>query len=200
MEQVLGELEGEEAEQVGDGVLLEPQAGGVDEHQLSDRARLDARHLRRDHPAHRMPDQGGPLGRHTEGVDDVPPVQGEVEHVLEEVLAGGLAVAGELGREHVVTLGQPVEDGVLLEQAAGAVQEDDRRALPRFEHPTGGALLGLDGRGHPCFSTERVASAKVSSGFTRSSRGRIHQRLSSFHSGHMSRSWGMTFSAKSWLE
>jgi hypothetical protein len=53
--------------------------------------------------------------------DDVPPVQREIEHVLEQVVAARFAVAGQLGSEHVILPGQGVEKGILGKEAAGAV-------------------------------------------------------------------------------
>ena len=58
---------------------------------LRDVAGREARHLGGDHAAHRVADEVRLL--QAERVDDVPAVQGEVEHVLEQLLAGRLAVA-----------------------------------------------------------------------------------------------------------
>ena len=88
------------------------------------------RHLRRDHAAHGMADEMRAL--EAELGDDVPAVQREVEHVLEQIVAARFAVARQLGSEYVILLGQGVEEGVLGEQPAGAVQEDQRRAAARL--------------------------------------------------------------------
>src|ERR1700737_4855187 len=61
-------------------------------------------------------------GATAERAPHVPAVEREVEHVLEQLLAGGLAVAGQLGSEHVVARGEPVEERVVGQEAARAVQ------------------------------------------------------------------------------
>ena len=93
-----GQVEREHAEDVGDRVLVEPQPGRRDERQRRRPPVVDARHLRRDHPAHRVADEVRPV--EAERVGDVPAVEREVEHVLEQLLARRLAVAGQLGRVH----------------------------------------------------------------------------------------------------
>ena len=52
-----------------------------------------------------------------ERVDEVPAVEREVEHVLEQLLAGRLAVAGPLGRVDVVALRRAVEQRVVARAA-----------------------------------------------------------------------------------
>src|SRR5439155_15586205 len=79
------ELEGQEVEQVDDGVLVVPEPEGVDEDKRRYPPRADGGHLGGDHAAHRVADEDGAVD--AEGVDDVPPVEREVEHVLERLLA-----------------------------------------------------------------------------------------------------------------
>jgi hypothetical protein len=72
-------------------------------------------------------------------------VEREVEHVLEQLLPGGLAVAGQLGGEDVIARGEPLEEGVVGQQPARAVQEHERRAAAALEHAAARAPLRLDG-------------------------------------------------------
>src|SRR6185295_18318211 len=101
-------------------------------------------------------------------------------------------------------LRQLLEEWIVGKQAAGAVQEHERRAAAAFEDPDTGAALRGNRRGlHRSVllsDGERSAPGRPSSGCTRSAIGVGHQRLSSFHSGHMSRKCGMTCSANSFEE
>src|SRR5262249_12032840 len=145
-----------------------------------------------DPPAHRMPDEM--RLPETQGGDHVPAVEREVEHVLEQVLSRRLAVARQLGSEHVIAARELIEEGVLIEETAGAMQEDQRRSTAALDHAAPGPAARLDAPGlHRGFS----APGRVSSGRSRSSIGWIHQRSSCFHSGQRSRRCGITFSAKS---
>ena len=87
-----------------------------------------------------------------------------------------------------------VEEGILGEEAACPMQEDQGRPVPTLEHATAGAAAGLD---HPRVHRGFSAPGRVSSGRRRSSMGWIHQRSSCFQSGQRSRRRGMTRSAKS---
>ena len=191
---------GEHGEEVRDRVLVHPQARRADQHELAEIARRQARHLGGDHAAHRVTDEVWLA--EPQRVHQVPAVQGEVEHVLQQLLARRLAVARPLGREHGIPLRELVEERVVAEEAAGAVEKDDGRAAAALQRAATRALLGLDHlplhRFHsaPGFS----APGRRSSGRMRSSIGCIHQRSSCFHSGQRSRKWGMTFSAKSFDE
>ena len=133
----------------------------------------------------------------TEVGDDVGRVQREIEHVFQHVFARRIAVAGKLGGEHVVLLGQRIEERVVGKQAAGPVQKHDRRPAAALEHAhLASALGGQESAVH------RVTSAPGSerSGCRRFGIGLIHQRESSFHSGQRPRSFGITRSANSLLE
>src|SRR5205085_12126319 len=101
------------------------------------------------------------------------------------------------GSEDVVLLRQRVEEGIFREQAAGPVQEHDGLATATFEHSHFAAAPRGQG-----FDLHRATSAppSVRSGWRRFAIGLIHQRWSSFHSGQTLRSFGMTFSAKSFVE
>jgi hypothetical protein len=107
--------------------------------------RRDRGHLGGDHAAHRVADQV--RAGEAERSHHVPAVQGEVEHVLQQLLAGGLAVARELGGEDVVARGELVEERVVREEAARAVEEHHRHAAARLQHAAARALPGLDREG-----------------------------------------------------
>src|SRR5262252_8363308 len=117
-------------------------------------------------------------GRRRPRMSTTSAVESEVEHVLEEILTGGLAVAGQLRREDVVAAGELVEKGILGEKPTRAVEEHERMAAPALQHAAAGAPLRLDrarlhrGRSTAAFSAPGV----ISSGCKRSSMGVIHQR------------------------
>ena len=64
--------------------------------------------------------------------------------IFEQLVARRLPVAGELGGEHVVTLGEAVEERVLGKQPAGAVQEEQRRSAPGLKYAALHAALCLN--------------------------------------------------------
>jgi hypothetical protein len=57
------------------------------------------------------------------GVEHIPAVKGEVQHVFQEFLTGGLAVPRQLWDDHVVASRQPLEERRLVEQPGDVVQE-----------------------------------------------------------------------------
>jgi hypothetical protein len=131
------ELERQQREEIDDGMLVVPETEGRDEHQAGDPAGTDGGHLGRDHPAHRVSNENGRVD--TEGVDHVPAVKREVEHVLEQVLTRRVAVTGQLGREHMMTgRREHLEEPVVVDQAGRSVEEHDRRTVvrPELQHAT----------------------------------------------------------------
>jgi hypothetical protein len=149
---------------------------------------VQARHLGRDHAAHRVADEVRLF--QAERLDHVPAVQREVEHVLQQLFARLLAEARPDRREDVEALGQLREQRLLRQQAARAVQEHERSAGALLAHAALDPAPGLD----------RALAHRGTSGRTRFSYGSIHQRRSSFHSGQRPCRLGITRSAKSRVE
>src|SRR5262249_2083828 len=118
-------------------------------------------------------------------------------HVFQQVFARRLAISRQLGSEDVIAPRELIEERVVGEEAARAVEKHERRSAATLEDTAPSPALRLDrARLHRGFP----APGRVSWGRRRSSIGWIHQRSSCFHSGHRSRRCGITFSAKSFVE
>ncbi len=141
-EQQRRQLPGRRREQVRDRMRVEPEPEGRQQREPVDRPVREAGHLGGDHPAHRVADEVRALD--AKRLDDVPAVEREVEHVLEALLAALLAEARPNRREDPEALGQRVEQRLLGQQAARAVQVEKRRAASLLAHAALDAAAGFD--------------------------------------------------------
>ena len=190
-QQQLGQLEGEHGEDVGDGVVVEPQPVGGHQHQAAQVVAGQAGHLGRHHGPHRMADQVGVV--EAQGVGDVPAQEGEVEHVLHRAFVLQLGVARPQGGVDPEAGAQGVERLLGVGQAGHRVEPQDvadgggRVGRLPLAHGDLDAPAGGDrGAGDRLIAHQipsglvatRRAWSRPSSGTTRSSSGLGHQRSS----------------------
>ena len=85
-------------EEVRDRMLIDPEPGRRDQHQLARAMHVERGHLRRQHPAHRLADDVGAV--QVQVVHQLMVKQRRVDHVVDFFPAGRFAVAGQMRRDH----------------------------------------------------------------------------------------------------
>ena len=111
-----------------------------------DVVRRNRGHLGRHHAAHGMADKDRVL--QLQRIDDVPGVQREVEHVAQDAAFLRVAIARQQRRIDVEFLREFRQQRIVRHDAAGAVQEHKRLALPAFEIADGNVRCGDSFRFH----------------------------------------------------
>ena len=191
MEQQAGNLVGQLGEDVGDGMVVQPQAGRRKQAELRHLGAGDRRHLGRDHAAHGMADDD--RLPELKGLQHVQAMQGDVEHVAQPLLALRPAVARQQGRYDPVLARQRCDQRIVGHEPTGAVQIEKVATFAGLDD------LDADARRLDREKT-RLHSAATLSG-TGSFIGCTQKRSSwFFHSGHRSRRCGITLSANSLVE
>ena len=107
-------------------IVVEPEARGGHQHELSSDSRAQRGHLRGDHRAEVVPDDVRRV--EAQGVEQVVVVQGQVKDIVQVLDAVGLAEPGLDRRVDREPLGQPVEEGRPSAVSEGAVEVDQRIA------------------------------------------------------------------------
>jgi hypothetical protein len=161
-------------EEIGYRVLVEPQPGRRDQAEALNLARRHRRHLGRNHSAQRMAHEDRPI--EPECLQHVERMQGNVEHLAQALGPFGIAVARQERRIQMPAPGECREKRVVLSDPAGPVQEDQRPALARLEHPDlAAASRDIE---QVRASPHVAASVAIARGTTRCESGWIQKRSS----------------------
>ena len=131
VEQQLGKFEGHGGEDVRDGVIVEPQAGRRNQRQARNVMRRNRCHLGRDHPAHGMSDKQRVF--QPKRIDDIPGVQGEIEHIANLATLLRVAIARKKRCIDAILLRESREERIVRQDSTGAVQKYERRTFSTFE-------------------------------------------------------------------
>ena len=115
-------------EDIGLAHTLDMDAGSRDQRQTAQTLRRAHRHFERNPPAQRLPEDVN--AGEAERLDGIEIAIGEIGNIINPGRRLRAAEAGMIGHDHIETLRQGIEKGRPFRKPVGAVQVDQRHALP----------------------------------------------------------------------